>query len=626
MKKILIVMALLVVVGVIAIALMDDPAQLPVATDNAMRVADSSSTRTAPAGTFVGYADKSDTHAWLGLPYASPPVGERRWRAPVAAAAQEGVTQALRFQPPCVQFWSPLSGVAGEEGQVAGSEDCLYLNVWAPGFDQASTPVGDQRLPVMVWIHGGGNTIGAASSYPGHQLAGSQKVVYISVSYRLGILGWLGHEAFRATSETAEDASGNYAVLDLIAALQWVQDNISAFGGNPDNVTVFGESAGGRDVYALLGSPLAKGLFHRAIVQSGSAFTMPLARAENYTDDPVAGEPLSSRELINALLIDSGSATSREEAATILRSMSAAEIVDFMREKTPEELFAVIEPSGFGMYRTPQNLRDGYVLPGESLLQRFTDKSQYNSVPIMLGTNRDEAKVFMSQNPEYVAQWLGFIPRIRDLDAYNRAAAYFSAQWKALSVDEPATVLSETQDNVYAYRFDWDESPSNWLVDFPNLLGAGHGLEISYVFGDFEGGISIPFLLNEDNEPGRLALSRSMMSYWSEFAYSGDPGAGRNGEEVPWTAWDNDGDKTILLDTQAGGGIRMSDEVVSAASIKRRLLDDELLTQQRERCRWYANLFLNNVQLTDFWQRDEYESFGQGGCKQYDPRAFAPLR
>ena len=624
MKKILITLAIIVVAGVIAIYSLDDPSRLPVSTNADVRAADKSSTRSAPAGTFVGYADKFDTHAWLGLPFAKAPVGQLRWRAPVAAAAQNGVVQALEYQPPCVQFWSPLAGVAGEEGQLAGSEDCLYLNVWAPRFDQASTLAAEQRLPVMVWIHGGGNTIGTANSYPGHHLAGSQKVVYVALSYRLGVLGWFGHDSIRASAATAEDASGNYGVLDLIAGLQWVKDNISAFGGNPDNVTVFGESAGGRDVYALLGSPLASGLFHRAIVQSGSATTAPLARAENYTDDPVPGMALSSNEFINAILIQSARASNRGEAKTVLRSMGARETVDFMRDKTVEELFVVIEPAGFGMYRMPQNLRDGYVLPKESLLQRFTDKNQYNSVPVILGTNRDESKVFMSQNPEYVAQWFGVIPRIRDLDIYNNAAAYLSGLWKALSVDEPAAVLSQTQGNVYAYRFDWDESPSTWLVDFPNLLGAGHGLEISYVFGDFEGGISIPFLLSEDNEPGRLALSRSMMSYWAEFAYSGDPGAGRNGEEVPWTAWKNDGDKTILFDTQADGGIRMSDELVSAQSLKRRLLQDELITEQRDRCRWYANLFLNTTQVTDFWQRDEYESFGQGGCKEYDPRAFAP--
>ena len=624
MKKILITLAVVVVAGVIAIYSLDDPSRLPVSTNADVRAADKSSTRSAPAGNFVGYADRFDTHAWLGLPFAKAPVGQLRWRAPVAAAAQDGVVQALKYQPPCVQFWSPLSGVAGEEGQLAGSEDCLYLNVWAPRFDQAAAPAAEQRLPVMVWIHGGGNTIGTANSYPGHHLAGSQKVVYVALSYRLGVLGWFGHDSIRASAATAEDASGNYGVLDLIAGLQWVKDNISAFGGNPDNVTVFGESAGGRDVYALLGSPLANGLFHRAIVQSGSATTAPLARAENYTDDPVPGMALSSNEFINAILIQSARASSREEAKSVLRSMGARDVVDFMRERTVEELFAVIEPAGFGMYRMPQNLRDGYVLPKESLLQRFADKNQYNSVPVILGTNRDESKVFMSQDPEYVAQWFGVIPRIRDLDIYNNAAAYLSGLWKALSVDEPAAVLSQTQDNVYAYRFDWDESPSMWLVDFPNLLGAGHGLEISYVFGDFEGGISIPFLLSEDNEPGRLALSRSMMSYWGEFAFSGDPGAGRNGEEIPWTAWKNDGDKTILFDTQADGGIRMSDELVSAQSLKHRLLQDELITEQRDRCRWYANLFLNTTQVTDFWQRDEYESFGQGGCKEYDPRAFAP--
>lgn len=624
MGKALITLVVIMVAGVLIIFSLDDPSKLPGATSTEVRAIDESSTRSTPAGTFVGYADKFDTQGWLGLPFARAPVDELRWRAPVATPAHGGLSKALKYQPPCVQYWSALSGVTGEEGQVVGSEDCLYLNVWAPRFDQASIPVADDRLPVMVWIHGGGNTIGTANSYPGQHLAGSQKVVYVALSYRLGLLGWFGHDAVRATSENAEDASGNYGLLDLIAGLQWVKENISAFGGDPDNVTIFGESAGGRDVYALLASPLANGLFHQAIVQSGSATTTTLARAENYTDEAEPGMALSSNEFINALLIASAKAADREEAKTVLGSMDATETVDFLRGKTVEELLSVVEPAGFGMYRTPQNLRDGHVLPKESLLQRFRNKNQYNSVPLILGTNRDESKVFMSQNPEFVSQWFGVIPRIKDLGAYNNAAAYLSDLWKALSVDEPATVLSKTQDKVFAYRFDWDESPSTWLVDFPNLLGAGHGLEISYVFGDFEGGISIPFLLSDENEPGRLALSRSMMNYWAEFAYRGDPGTGRNAKEVPWTAWKNDGDKIILFDTQAGGGIRMSDELLSAQSLKSRILDDELLTGQKERCRWYANLFLNSNQTTDFWQRDEYESFGQGGCKEYDPYAFAP--
>ena len=622
MRKALFTLIALIVVAAVASLFFDDTSKLPTNANDGPRSKDDSSLRTAVAGAFVGFADDFNTQAWLGIPFASAPQGNRRWRAPQKVSQHTGTLEALAYQSPCVQFWNPLAGVEGEEGQIAGSEDCLYLNIWAPRFDPQTVPTGDQRLPVMVWIHGGGNTIGTANTYQGHHLAGDQDIIFVALNYRLGILGWFGSEAVRNTSATPEDASGNYGVLDMIAGLQWVQDNISAFGGDPNNVTIFGESAGGRNVYALLGSPLASGLFHKAIVQSGSVQTTPISVAENFSDDDQPGMDLSSSELIAQVLVQSDRAENRTAAKAMMQSLPDEEIAVMMRDQSVPDLFSEIDSSGFGMYFAPQNLRDGHVLPLEPLLQRFGNPDNYNSVPLILGTNRDEAKVFMIQNPEFVSQWFGFIPRIKDEAAYNRAAAYLSDQWKALSVDEPALILSETQDNVYAYRFDWDESPSSWIVDFPTLLGAGHGLEISYVMGDFEGGISIPFLLNEENEPGRLALSESMMNYWGEFAHSGNPDKGRDGQQVPWTAWDNGGDKVIIFDTAADGGIRMSDTLITAQGLKQRMLDDKMIPDQRSLCRLYASLFINTYQSTEFWQQEEYDTFGDGGCSEYDPSEF----
>ncbi|WP_369809211.1 carboxylesterase family protein [Oceanicoccus sp. KOV_DT_Chl] len=331
---------------------------------------------------------------------------------------------------------------------------------------------------------------------------------------------------------------------------------------------------------------------------------------------------LSSQELINAVVVNKGKADNRLAAKAVISTMTDQDIVELMREQSAAELFSVIDVTGFGMYHSPQNLRDGHVLPLEPLMERFGNVDNYNSVPLILGTNRDENKVFMAQDPEYISHWFGVIPRIKDKARYNHFAAYSSDQWKALSVDEPALLLSETQGDVYAYRFDWDEAPSTWLVDFPTLLGAGHGLEVSYVFGDFIGGISIPYLLSEENEAGRLALSASMMNYWGEFARSGAPGQGSDGEQVPWTAWNNTGNKILLLDTQAGGGIRMSDTLITAQSLKQRLQADPLIASQHDLCRWYANLFINSYQSTDFWQQGEYDNLGEGGCKQYDPYQF----
>jgi para-nitrobenzyl esterase len=278
-------------------------------------LADADSLRQTPSGDVVGFSDQYQTHAWLGIPYAKAPTGDRRWRAPLPLDPWQGTLEALAYSPPCTQLWGQVSGIDdGNDGDVVGDEDCLYLNIWAPAFAPGEIAVAGSGLPVMVWIHGGGNTIGTANTYQGHHLAASQQVIYVGINYRLGMLGWFSHEALRTDAANALDSSGNYGILDMIAALEWVRDNIASFGGDPDNVTIFGESAGGRNVYALVGSPLAAGLFHRAISQSGSMQTSPLARAENLADAEVPGDANSSSEVLASLLQADGGAANRDEA------------------------------------------------------------------------------------------------------------------------------------------------------------------------------------------------------------------------------------------------------------------------------------------------------------------------
>jgi para-nitrobenzyl esterase len=624
MKKILLGIGAVVVAIIVFVVYQGSSTDVPNSIDAVAKVADPSSRRITPAGSFLGFSDDNNTHAWIGVPYAKAPVGNLRWRAPQPMLPLLEELQAITYHSPCVQFANPISGAVGEAGTVVGSEDCLALNIWAPTFELQDVPTGDKKLPVMVWIHGGGNTIGSANTYQGDKLAGDQNIIYVGLNYRLGVLGWFSHEAIRDTSTDPLDASGNYAVLDMIAGLQWIQDNIEAFGGDPDNVTVFGESAGGRDVYALIGSPIAKGLFNKAISQSGSALTATLEQAENFSDDDAPGMALSSNELISKVLVGSDRADDRDDAIELMAQMGSGEKVGFMRDRSVEEIFAAIgDPGGFGMYATPQNIRDGYVLPNVSLYELFTDKNAYNSVPMILGSNRDEAKLFFAQNPKYVSTWFGVIPSIKDEQAYNAAAAYHSDQWKALAVDEPALLLSETQGDIYAYRFDWDEGPDTLLVDFGKLIGAGHGLEIAYVFGSFDSGISIPFLMTEENEPGRLALSDAMMNYWGEFARTGNPATGQDGKQVEWKSWNNSAEKTLILDTEAGGGIRMTDTIMTVESIKDRMFSDPLLADQQAYCEMYAQLFLLSYQVHDFWNAEEYASLGKKGCGKYSPYQFS---
>ena len=581
----------------------------------AQRVAEQATVRETSAGAVVGSSDAGNTYAWLGIPFAAPPLGDLRWRAPRPVAPWQGVREALAFRDPCVQLSGPLDGLPDDSGAVVGSEDCLYLNIWSP---RTQSTASGEKLPVMFWIHGGGNTIGTANTYPGGRLAGGEQVVVVTINYRLGFLGWMSHPALRGADRDALDASGNYANLDMIAALRWVQDNIASFGGDPGNVTIFGESAGGRNVFALMASPLARGLFHRAIAQSGSIATTPRWRAENFHDDTTQpGQTLSSREWLTLQLQQAGRANSPAAARALLASMSDDEIRNFMYARTPRQVLAGVS-GGAGMYSAPQGFRDGAVLPEDSLYTVFSTPARYNSVPLITGTNRDEMKLFLAQDPEFVERRLGFLPRIRDPQAYDRQSAYLSDVWKALAVDGVAErIAASGAQPVFAYRWDWDEGASNVIVDYGALLGAAHGLEVAYLFDDFEHGITAPGLYNQGNIPGRDLLGAQMRSYWSEFARNGAPGRGRNGILPKWQPWNSSGPNLLLLDTAAGGGVRMVREPMTIAMLKQRLAQDPGIPDLRARCALHVRMFLHANAGDDVWSEADYLALG---CGAFSPR------
>lgn len=591
---------------------------LAACTEQPLPVSDPDSLRQIQTGPIVGKSDSYNTYTWLNIPYAKAPVDELRWRAPQAPDAWQDTRQSISYGQPCVQFWGMLSGVEGEAGDIVGSEDCLSLNIWAPK-DIAN----NSKLPVMLWIHGGGNTVGTANTYQGHHLASDQNVIYVGINYRLGLFGSFAHRSLRNSSTTPEDASGNFAVLDMIAALQWVQDNIAEFGGDADNVTIFGESAGGRNVYSLITSPLAKGLFHKAIVQSGSTHTTDLAAAEAFVQSNGKGYPNTSNEVLAQALIKDHSVADREAAKSYIEQQADESLANYLRGLSPQALMNHIPHSGIGMFRAPQSLEDGYVLPDESLMKLFESSKQINHVPMLIGSNRDESKVFMAQDPQWVDKLLGVFPKIKDPEKYDRYASYYSQQWKTLAVDEPANRLSQHRPKqVFAYRFDWDNSPDSWLVDLPALLGAGHGLEISFIFGDFVGGLSIPQLNNDDNKADREQLSEAMMNYWGHFAHHGVPGKGTNGKFPHWHPWSSETDNLMILDGSEDQGIVSSDLRLSAADLKQRYLSDPAIGSAEERCKLYAQSFLVSFQARDFWNQEEYQNFGETGCAEFSPYQF----
>ncbi|MAZ89810.1 MAG: carboxylesterase [Cellvibrionaceae bacterium] len=578
------------------------------------RIADQSSVRQTQQGAVIGFSDDHNTHAWLSLPFAKAPIDELRWQAPRPPHAWTETREAIQLGQPCTQFWGIMAGVDGKDGDIVGSEDCLTLNIWAPKAIEASKP-----LPVMLWIHGGGNTAGTANTYRGSHLASDQNVVYVGINYRLGLFGTFAHQSLRNTSNSAADASGNFAVLDMIAALEWVQTNIAAFGGDPENVTIFGESAGGHNVYSLLTSPLAKDLFHKAIIQSGSTQTSHMEEAEALVSDGAGFAGTSSNEVLAQLLLDDHKIYSKEQLSSFAEKQDDKSLSRYLRSKSPQQLMAHIDSVTAGMFNAPESLADGYVLPKAPLMSLLEDSTQLNSVPTLIGSNRDEMKVFMSQDKNWVENAWGFLPRMKDPEKYQRYASYFSQQWKILAVDEPAERLSQhNPEQVFAYRFDWDNSPSNWLADLPGLLGAGHAVEISFVFGDFEKGLVIPYINTEDNREERMQLSQAMMNYWGHFAHHGYPGTGSAGNQIEWKPWSDKQENLMLLD---GGdnGIAMTKLKLSAGVLKQRFLDDPEISSQKERCRLYAQSFLVSFQSRDFWNNDEYLSFGSEGCSDYPP-------
>ena len=546
------------------------------------------------SGDVVGFEHEHATFAWKGIPFAAPPVNELRWRAPRSVQPWSEILEATEFGPACVQPPNREAGSnAPESVYVVGQEDCLTLNVFAP---RAALQDG-HKLPVMFWIHGGANVLGSAQQFDAALLASDQNVVVVTMNYRLGLFGWLRHPALRMEGDSAADRSGNYGTLDIIAALKWVQENISAFGGNSDKVTVFGVSSGGRNTWSMVQSPLAKGLFHGAIAQSGSLKIVDSDKAESI-DKSAPDYPSyqnNSVELIAKWLPGS-------------TGMGAAEIAETLRTLSPDEIYKPIELNAMGLYQQPRLFLDGYVFL-EPAIELFKDSTKYNAVPIITGTNRDESKLFMIFDGKWVDYRFGFLPRAKNAERYSAFAAYGADTWRALAVDQPAEVITRNGGApVYTYRFDFDDM-STAVLDLPLLIGAGHGMEFPFVFGSHD---KWPFSWLFSNSEQRSELSQSMMNYWGAFARTGDPGNGGEAGQPRWTRWQATGDHIMLLDTDNDGGVRMSNQPMRVQDIKQRLFADSAFSME-ERCTRYSQLFLNGYMGADAYNQAEHQSLCESG-------------
>jgi para-nitrobenzyl esterase len=462
------------------------------------------------------------TWSWKGIPFARPP---ERWEAP-RPPKDWGALTADTFGSHCPQYVGTSTGYV-----VSGSEDCLYLNVWRPRTQE-------RNLPVYFWIHGGGNSTGTGSDpmFHGNKLAPRANMVVVTVNYRLGPLGWF------VLPETLQDGnpwdeSGNYGTLDIIHALSWVRENIAAFGGNPHNITIAGQSSGGYNVCTLLISPRAKGLFHRAISESGGFVrdtnSMEVGRA-------------SAQAAIEKILENDGFT----DPNSYPKDLKA-----YLMSKTPEEIFAVY----------PVSIRGMLYLDSTAFVDRFTDgkvisalgkealknPKTYNQVPTILGTNKEESKFFMALT--------GVYGKISD-SAYQATAMATTVPWQQEGVNHVATAMSanEGQPDVFAYRFNygaynvggynaWPTSLPGVPYNFAIMMGAAHGLEIPFIFGEWTYGGLEYFIFRPDNAGGREALSDAMVKYWASFARTGIP---TDPMGVVWEPWSNEegGAKRIMFD------------------------------------------------------------------------------
>lgn len=433
-----------------------------------------------------------------GIPFAAPPVGDLRWRAPQPAAQWDTVLQAVKFAPGPIQGWNAPAGT---------SEDCLYLNVWTPA---KST---QERIPVLVWIYGGGFNGGSTSepNYSGENLA-KKGVVLVSIAYRVGHLGFLAHPELSA--ENPNQVSGNYGLLDMIAGLQWIQKNIAAFGGDPNKVTIFGESAGGIAVSMLCASPLAKGLFHGAVSQSGGSFGPPR---------PTTFPGENMKRLADA----------ERDGLAFAKSTGVSSIAEL--RKLPADS---LSKGGFGKGMA-WPIVDGWVIPDDQY--KLYEAGQFNDTPILVGYNSDEGASFSREKTpaEYYAGVKARYGNFADELVKAYPAGVNSVPKTARDLARDAAFgwqtwswarLQSQKGKSKAFYYYFDQHP-DYPADSPRFgYGSPHGQDVAYVFQHLNA--ANPEISRSDS-----VISAAMATYWTNFAKYGDP----NGQGVPeWPAFSDD--------------------------------------------------------------------------------------
>ena len=452
---------------------------------------------------------------WKGIPFAQPPVGKLRFRPPQPPEPWTGVRDATKFGLIAPQVSAPLASLFGNGAtEIPTGEDCLYLNVWSPG-------VSGKKRPVLVWIHGGGFVGGSGSTpwYDGTAFATHGDVVIVTLNYRLGVLGFL------YLGDLISDGSasiGNYGMLDQVAALQWVHDNIEAFGGDPDNVTVVGESAGAMSIGVLLAMPSARGLFQKAVLQSGASHGVP------------------TREIASKVAREFLSVVGTDDAASLME-LPVAQLLEAQAHISRRRGLLSLRPAV-----------DGISLPVQPFAAYSTGSA--DGVALLIGTNRDEMKLFTAMDPQQAKLDEAVLKHLFGETGSEVISTYAAAHpgesqdeaWVDFLTDRtfriPAIRLAESQVKrdvpVWMYRFDWLSTA------FEGRLGACHALEIPFVWDNLNRAGASPLT---GESPTRQALADKMHASWIAFLQNGDP----NTSTLPqWPAYTTEQRATMIFNDE----------------------------------------------------------------------------
>ncbi len=512
----------------------------------------------------VDDAAASGTWFWKGVPFAKPPVGELRWRAPVAPEPWSGVREARQFGSACIQngrIYGPGANnryddsIAATLNTPVGSEDCLTLNVWRPANEL-------RRLPVIVFVYGGSNISGYTADpvYDGANLAKAANAVVVTLNYRVGVFGFFALPQLQTGTDPQGD-SGNFALLDILQALRFVRDEIEEFGGDPGKVTLMGQSAGAINVWALLASPLSDGLFHRAVpISGGISLASNLPAGMLPTLNPASTYLAQGNALLQHLVVADGLAEDLSGAAGYVAGLPDAQVAGYLRAKPAAVILNTVLAKGLtGSGPIP----DGHVLPLDPIATFAA--GNYRKMPVLAGNTRDEGKLFapflalsplLGGVPGHIVDDAtrfrmmaafdpdapptltsadvihpSYLPVDTPVTGFDARTALLGAIFMAPSRDNVLDTLRSQQPNVWYYQFDWAQEPAPWN----EIYGAAHAFDLGFLFGNFGPSLFSNATNSSANRPGRLALSEAMMKALGAFAHNGDPNTAALG--VAWPSW-----------------------------------------------------------------------------------------